>query len=216
MNTHGEGNQTAFLDLLFLCLLGVTYMFVLSFLQIAAQSKQEGIQHKAEFVVTLSWPDRCRDDVDLWMRDPTGDVMSYFHKEINLMHLDRDDLGAIKDEMILLNGERVSVSLNQEIATIRGNIPGNWIVNLHMYRKRDQEPTDCIVKVEKLNPSVKLLALRRITLSKQNDEATVVRLMTGPDGEVLMVDDGPFESLIKGFAYGGIMSNASPYGESRP
>ncbi len=49
------------------------------------------------------------------------------------MHLDRDDLGE-RNDAIEVAGRRVLNPLNQEIVSIRGILPGEYVVNLHLYR----------------------------------------------------------------------------------
>lgn len=55
----------AFTDLLFNALLGFVVMFVLAFLMINPVARTGAVDAKAEFLVTLSWPDGRSEDVDL-------------------------------------------------------------------------------------------------------------------------------------------------------
>ncbi len=61
-----------FTDLLFNALLGFVVMFVLAFLLINPIAKSGAIDPKAEFLITLTWPDGRREDVDLYVEDPAG------------------------------------------------------------------------------------------------------------------------------------------------
>ena len=66
-----------FTDLLFNGLLGFAVMFVLAYLMINPTAKTGAVDNKAEFLVTLSWPDGRRDDVDVYVLDPDGNLVGY-------------------------------------------------------------------------------------------------------------------------------------------
>ena len=122
-----------FTDLLFNALLGFVVMFVLAFLLINPIAKSGAIDPKAEFLITLTWPDGLREDVDLYVEDPAGRLVWFRSREAGLMHLDRDDLGE-RNDVIEVAGRRVLNPLNLEIVSIRGILPGEYVVNLHLYR----------------------------------------------------------------------------------
>ena len=177
-----------FTDLLFNLLLGYAFLFVISFLLIQPIIKKAEVATQAEFIVTVTWPLNNPDDVDTWVADPQGNMIWFKQKERGLMHLDRDDLGTINDMMYLADGTVVKYPYNQELSTIRGFIPGEWIINVHMYRKTSPEPTVVTVKIDKLNPTIKTLVQKEITLEKVWDEATVARLEMASNGDVLSVN----------------------------
>ncbi len=187
----------SFIDLLFNTVLGFAVFFIIAFVLMSIQKKQDEpqIRTKAEFVITLTWDDRNKDDVDLWIEDPNGQVMWYRDKEVGLMHLDRDDLGHINDIITLATGEQVVFPYNQEIGTIRGCMPGEWIVNVHMYAKRTAEATNIVIKIEKLNPTVKTIVLKNIIIAKDKEEFTVLRMQMSDIGTILSTSDIP-KSLV--------------------
>ena len=122
-----------FTDLLFNALLGFVVMFVLAFLLINPVAKSGAIDPKAEFLITLTWPDGRREDVDLYVEDPAANLVWFRRREAGLMHLDRDDLGRSND-VIEVDGQRVFNPLNQEVVSVGGILPGEYVVNLHLYR----------------------------------------------------------------------------------
>ena len=150
---------------------------------------------KAEFLVTLTWDSQTDDDVDLWIQDPANNIMFFREKEVGLMHLDRDDLGRRKDTVVI-NGQLITQYINQEIATIRGFIPGEWIINIHMYRKSYQNPANINVRVDKLNPRFHTLVDKNYTMKSKGDEITVARLTMTSKGEITHQEDVlcPFSS----------------------
>lgn len=176
-NAMGVG----FTDLLFNALLGFVVMFVLAFLLINPVAKSGAIDPKAEFLITLTWPDGRHEDVDLYVEDPAGNLVWFRHREAGLMHLDRDDLGRTND-VIDVGGQRILNPLNQEVVSVRGIFPGEYVVNLHLYRSAGAPSVPVTVKVEKLNPTVRLVFYGQIVLSDQGDEQTAVRFSVRADG----------------------------------
>jgi hypothetical protein len=172
-----------FTDLLFNALLGFVVMFVLAFLLINPVAKTGAVDPKAEFLITLSWPDGRREDVDLYVADPAGNLVWFRQREAGLMHLDRDDLGQ-RNDLIEVAGRQIANPLNQEIVSIRGVLPGEFVVNVHLYREHGGGAVPATIKVEKLNPKVELVFYGAVTLAEQGDEATAVRFAIGTDGRV--------------------------------
>jgi hypothetical protein len=55
------------------------------------------------------------------------------------MYLDKDDLGYANDVVYNANGTVTKVNINREVVTIRGIIPGEYIINVHHYSTRQAE-----------------------------------------------------------------------------
>jgi hypothetical protein len=178
---------TAFTDLLFNALLSFVVMFVLAILLINPVAKSGAVDAKAEFLITLSWPEGRREDVDLYVEDPAGELVWFRSREAGLMHLDRDDLGD-RNDTIEINGRRIVNPLNQETVSIRGIVPGEYVVNLHLYRAVEAEPVPATVKIEKLNPKVELVFFGPLVLGAQGDELTAARFSVRADGRVADVN----------------------------
>jgi hypothetical protein len=179
-----------FTDLLFNALLGFVVMFVLAVLLINPIAKSGAVDIKAEFLITLAWPEGRREDVDLYVQDPAGEMVWFRSREAGLMHLDRDDLGE-RNDVIEVAGRQVINPLNQEIVSIRGILPGEYVVNLHLYRGDGAQPVPATVKIEKLNPRVELVFFGPLTLIEQGDERTAARFSIGSDGRVRDVNQLP-------------------------
>ena len=178
-----SGVGVAFTDLLFNALLGFVVMFVLAFLLINPIARTGAIDSKAEFLITLSWPDGRAEDVDLYVEDPAANLVWFRQREAGLMHLDRDDLGQ-RNDFVEVASRRIVNPLNQEVVSVRGVIPGEFVVNVHLYRAAGGEPVPATVKVEKLNPAVDLVFYGSVNLSEQGEERTAVRFTVGADGRV--------------------------------
>lgn len=170
-----------FTDLLFNALLGFVVMFVLAYLMINPIARTGAVDPKAEFLITLTWPDGRKDDVDLYVEDAAGNLVWFRAREAGLMHLDRDDLG-LRNDLIEVGGQQVVNPLNQEVVSIRGIVPGEYVVNLHLYRAEGDLPLSTQVKVEKLNPRLEVIFYGDVVLRRQGDERTAVRFSVRPDG----------------------------------
>ena len=189
----------AFTDLLFNTLIGFVLMFAIAVIFLNPIAKTGAIESKAEYLITVTWPDGNPSDVDTWVQDPASNIVWYAAKEAGLMHLDRDDTGTTR-AVVVVNGQTITNPLNQETVSIRGIIPGEFTVNVHMYaydvtpeaRNAGTQPTVPVsVKVERLNPTVRVVFFDKVTLTKQGDEKTAVRFTIMPDGSVIDVNTLP-------------------------
>jgi hypothetical protein len=170
-----------FSALLFNSLKAITFMFFLSFAMVNPTAETGKVDPKAELLVTVSWPDAHPDDVDTYIADPSGNIVWYNVREAGLMHLDRDDRGMFKD-VIEMNGTLIENPLNQEIVSFRGLSDGEYTVNVVHYIANGADPLPVTVKVEKLNPRVKVIYYGEVNLRGTGDEQTVVRFtLTGDE-----------------------------------
>ncbi|MGI9436130.1 MAG: hypothetical protein ACR2Q4_15095 [Geminicoccaceae bacterium] len=174
-------SELGFTDLLFNALLGFVVMFVIAFLLINPVARTGAVDNKAEFLITLTWPDGRKEDVDLYVADPEGRLVWFRSREAGLMHLDRDDLG-LSNDVIEVAGKKIVNPVNQETVSIRGIASGEYIVNLHLYRDDRGKPVPAKVKVEKLNPKVELIYYGDVMLNGRGSEQTAVRFSVTANG----------------------------------
>lgn len=179
-----------FIDLLFNALLGFTFLFLVSVMFINPEARKGRVNLKAEYIISVTWPDQLADDIDLWVQDPIGETVSYLSKDASWLHLDRDDRGEINDT-IIIDGKEVVYPINQEVVTIRGIIPGEYTVNLYYYAAAQPEPVEALVKVEKVNPTLQTVYVKQVVLQRQDDEQTVVRFTLDQEGRVASINQLP-------------------------
>jgi hypothetical protein len=139
------------------------------------------------------------------------------------MYLDKDDLGFANDIVKNVNGTVTKVNINREVVTIRGIIPGEYIINAHYYSSRNwtgqgtfRNTADIVservsvdrhgqgkptgkkltVKIElhKVNP-YKIWWIGEKTFTHRGQEETFVRFTIDSDGKLV----GGFTSLEKDF-----------------
>jgi len=173
-----------FTDLLFNALLGFTMLFMVTIMFVNPISKLGTANLKAEFIITLSWDENLADDLDVWVEDPYGEVVSYLQKDAGWLHLDRDDRGEINDT-IMINGKAVIHRINQEVVTVRGIVSGEYIVNAYFYTKHSEQPVEVTLTIDKVNPTLTTVFVGKITMLNQDEEHTFVRFKLDGNGEVL-------------------------------
>lgn len=187
--------QDPFTDLLFNSLLAFTLLFLVTILFLNPPAKKGIIDPKAEFIITIKWEDNSIDDVDLWVRDPKGGLVWFRNPEVGLMHLERDDRGSAKDS-ILIDGVEVVNPLNQEMITIRGNVPGEYIVNVHYYNNKTSTKAKVEVRGVKINPRLKVIYYGTVDLDEQGDEKTAFRFTIDDKGNISNVNT-LFKSIVE-------------------
>ncbi len=153
------------------------------------ENKKANIKTKAEYVITVTWDLNNPDDVDTYLRDPAGQIAYFGRQTPGLMHLDRDDLGEATDTYILPDGTKIVYPYNQEITSIRGFVPGRWILNIHMYKKNQKAQTNITVKMEKLNPSIKTIFIKDYVMQHTGEEITVQRFDMDATGDIVHMDE---------------------------
>ena len=180
-----------FYDMLFNMLIAFVFCFVIAILAFNPQARKAGdVPAKAEFMVTVSWPDGNPNDVDAWVMEPGGKTLWFRQRDAGLLHLDRDDRGA-KYSSVLVNGREFSSPIRQEIVTLRGIVPGEYVVNAHYYDSGDQQPVDVSVAVVKINPQAEIVFTGTQQIPRKGDERTLIRFTLDEAGGVTDLNTNP-------------------------
>ena len=170
-----------FTDLLFNILLGFTFLFFITMLFINPITKLGNVNMKAEYIITVDWKDSLPDDIDLWVKDPNGEIVSYLKKDAGWLHLDRDDRGVVNDK-ITIDGKEVIYPINREVVTLRGIIPGEYVVNLYLYDHKSNSPVEAKIIIEKVNPSLRLVFVGDVILKNEDTELTITKFRLDSEG----------------------------------
>ena len=185
-----DGGSTVFRDVIMLALVGFVALVILMLPHIqpkGARATAEAIP-PGNVIVEVRWPDELDADVDLWVQAP-GDVpVGYANKGGAVFNLLRDDLGNRAD----------ATGLNYETSYSRGILPGEYTVNLHLYRNSAQTfpvPVTVVtsVKSEAENSTKQLLA-SKVELIREGEEMTVYRFQLTEVGGLV---GGSVHSLFK-------------------
>jgi hypothetical protein len=184
-------NGTVFRDVITLALCGFVAVVILLLPHL--NPKQEAQAAVASTVpgnvmVEARWADELDTDIDLWVQAP-GDVpVGYSNKSGVIFNLLRDDLGRNADP----------TQLNYEVSYSRGVPPGEYAVNLHMYRNKSKvSPVKVTVVTSVKKPNAegaKQILTSSIDMMAENQETTVYRFKLTETGELV---PGSVNSLPK-------------------
>ena len=121
-----DPTDAVFRDVILLALLGFVAIAVLLLPHINPKGRtaEAATRPPGNVIVEARWPDNLDSDVDLWVRAPGDTPVGYSNKGGLIFNLLRDDLGRFAD----------ATDLNYEVAYGRGIPPGEYTVNLHLYR----------------------------------------------------------------------------------
>jgi hypothetical protein len=172
----GESSPLAWVAIDFLCcLLLVVYTLI------APPRQPSSVETLGEYAIEVTWPAARDDDVDTYVEDPTGNVVSFTQRDVALMHLDHDDLGRSSDRQRYEAGVAV-VRRNEERVVLRGVVPGEVTVNVHAYRKGTPGPCRVRVRLYRLRGEDAKLLDRSVTLVSGGQETTVFRFTLDAHG----------------------------------
>ena len=172
--------------MLFKALQVVAFLFFIALLAMNPETKQGKIDTKAEYIITLTWPDSHPDDIDLYAEDPLGNIVWYHEREAGFMVLDRDDRGGLNNS-ITVNGRKVANPIRQETISIRGILAGEYTVNVNYYLATQPAPVPVTVKIEKVNPHVEVVSYDTVMLEHMGQEKTAARFKIAANGDILDV-----------------------------
>lgn len=163
-------------------------IFVLS----SGHSKPPHIQTFGQFAVTTTWPAGSNNDVDLYVRDPNGNICYFGALTIGLMTLEGDDLGtATSGTETLPDGRKVVTDYNGERTVLHGIVPGEYTVNVQMYQQNDPGMTPVTVQLWSLRGNDEMLHEQKVVLNKTGDEITAFRFTLDAAGHVSNINRLP-------------------------
>lgn len=186
-----------FYDMLFNMLIAFVFCFVIALMAFHPQARKVGeVPAKAEFMITVAWPDHNPNDIDTWVLEPGGKLLWFRQRDAGLLHLDRDDRGA-KNNSVLVDGRQLTSGARQEIVTLRGLVPGEYVVNAHYYESLDQQPVDVTVTVVKINPQAEVVFTGTQRILAKGEERTLVRFSINEAGLVTQVGTQPRSIVLR-------------------
>jgi hypothetical protein len=183
--------------MLFKALQVIAFLFFIAMLMVSPDSKDGKIDSKAEFIITMDWPDNHPDDLDLFVQDPVGNIAWYRHREAGFLTLDRDDRGGAND-FIIVNGQKIPSPVREEIVTVRGIVAGEYTVNVSHFQAKTGQPVPVNVKVQKLNPTAQVIFDNKLMVDHSGDEKTALRFWLDAEGKVIDVQQRQ-KSLMETF-----------------
>jgi hypothetical protein len=177
----GDESGTVFRDVIMLALAGFIAMvlLLLPHLNPPGQAAEENTEPPGNVIVEVRWPDELDSDVDLWVQAP-GDVpVGYSNKGGAIFNLLRDDLGNRVD----------ATRMNYEVSYARGIAPGEYTVNVHLYRNPAGDlpiPATVVTSVKKTPEArAKQLLASQVELVREGEELTVYRFELSANGDLV-------------------------------
>ncbi|GBD44285.1 hypothetical protein HRbin40_01770 [bacterium HR40] len=185
---ESDDSDVVFRDVTMLTLAGFVALVILMLphLNPPGARQAEGNEPPGNVMVEIRWPDELDADVDLWVKAP-GDVpVGYSNKGGLIFNLLRDDLGNRAD----------ATGMNYEVSYSRGIPPGEYTVNLHLYRNVSgvfPVPVTVVTSVKR-NPgeSARQILASRVELTREGQEVTVYRFSLDAHGNL---EQGSVHSL---------------------
>lgn len=178
-----DAADTVFRDTIMLALAGfvTVVMIVLAHVRPEAQAatSKDAASMPGNVMIEAHWQGDLDADVDLWVQGP-GDVpVGYSNKGGGLFNLLRDDLGKQMD----LSDQ------NYEVSYSRGLLPGEYTVNLHLYRNRSSLqaiPVKVVTSVKKgQNKVSKQILVSDVAMDREGQERTVFRFRLDEEGRLI-------------------------------
>lgn len=172
---------TVFRDVILLALAGfvAVVVMILPHLNPPDAKTADAMDPPGNVIIEARWPDGLDTDVDLWVQAP-GDVpVGYSNKGGAIFNLLRDDLGKRAD----------ATGLNYEVSYSRGIPPGEYAVNVHLYRNPARTlpvPVTVVASVKKTaEESAKQVLASKVELGREGQEMTVYRFSLDENGELV-------------------------------
>ncbi len=177
----GENDAgTVFRDVIMLVLAGfvAVVLIMLPHLNPPGAKKSEDSEPPGNVVVEIHWPDNMSTDVDLWVQAP-GDVpVGYSNKGGVIFNLLRDDLGNRAD----------ATNRNYEVSYSRGILPGEYTVNLHLFKNPSgvyPVPVTVVTSVKRdAKSSLRQILASKVKLTREGQELTVYRFTLDEKGQL--------------------------------
>jgi len=203
VKNRGEFPGIATVDVCINLVLVFAVLLKLSLLAInveSAESAQKRVKSNALFLIKVVWPGESDDDVDTYVSDPLAHLVFFKRLQDGLMNLDRDDTGSSSNMITLPDGRAVKSAYNEEQVEIRGLIEGEYIVNVHMYRKASSAPTKVIVTLYKVAEGEDVQIHEKVLTLAEQQEKTAFRFTLTKSGEVADINELPTSLIRRGLA----------------
>lgn len=187
-NIDEGGSDTVFRDVILLALSGFVAVVLLLLPHLNPPLEAKESPPPGNVVIELHWPAEIDADVDLWVEAPGDRAVGYSNKGGRLFNLLRDDLGRFLD----------ITEINYEVAYSRGVIPGEYIINVHMYRLSAQMtpvPVTIVASIKKNQTDrLRRIAITKLVMAHAGEEKTAIRFSMDQDG---LLVTGSINSLFK-------------------
>ena len=190
----GDDGDIVFRDLIMLTLSGFVTVAILLLPHIGeskAKAATELLEPPGNVIVEVRWPDQLDSDVDLWVQAPGDIPVGYSNKGGAIFNLLRDDLGRRAD----------ATEMNYEVSYSRGIPPGEYVVNVHLYRNAagvSPIPVTVVASVKSSQTeSARQLLSTKVALTREGQELTVFRFKLDAAGQLVPGSVGSLQRPLR-------------------
>jgi hypothetical protein len=147
------------------------------FVAVALLSRPPEVKTFGSYAVVATWPSGDG-DVDLYVRDPTGNLCWFHQTQAGQMHLEHDDLGTA--------GTGYGKGRpNVERTVLSGTAPGEYVVGARLFlQSRGTPRVPVSVELWNLQGDDRKLKSRTVFVARTGDERTPFRFTLDGSGNV--------------------------------
>jgi hypothetical protein len=184
VNRRGGAIGWAAIDTL-TCLILVIYTLIAPPVKV----KIPTIPTAGAYAITQTCPADNPVDIDLYVRDPQGNIAYFNSTTAGLMHLEQDVIPGVNT----VDGNVNLQTGDNERTVILQTIPGEYAVDEHYYATNSgHSPVTCIVQLWSLRDASEITS-QTITLPKQGSVATAFRFVIGSNGHIRGINHLPVD-----------------------
>lgn len=178
-----------FLDLSNVLFFFFVGLFALTMLVIGDEQTKAKVDTTSRLLVHLTWRDNSPNDVDLSLKTPAGNVIWFRNKQADYVSLDHDNLGMGNGRVIDANGNNVESPTRDEVIFVRTTMAGTYVANVQLYAQYGGEAEPVTVTLTSVDPSYRVVAERKLTLTDKHEEHTAFRFTVDVKGNVTSTDN---------------------------
>ena len=166
-----DGEARAFAAIDFLCCL---ILVVYTLIAPPTQKAKPTIDTLGRYSIDMTWPGKLDEDMDLWCQDPDGNVAWFASRDAGALSLQHDDMGELYDP----------TGVNHERMLVRYVVAGEYVCNVHVYRKSGTRLTPVRVTLTRLAGADEEKYSVVLAMRGQGDEQTAFRFTLDAKGRL--------------------------------
>jgi len=166
------------------------------FVAVAVTSRPPEVKTYGSYAVVASWP-AGNSDVDLYVRDPQGNLCYFHNTQTGQMQLEHDDLGTAGTNY-------GSGRPNHERTVLRGTTPGQYVIGADLFLRRTGAGRIPVsIELWNLQGRDRILKSRTVYVARTGDQRTPFRFSVDGAGNVTGFSDLPANLLQGTSVYSG-------------
>lgn len=156
-----------------------------------------GVEEKAEYLITIEWPVDIDADADVHLIPPSKHPVFYGARQVGCARLDQDNKGLQDSYVRLADGSTVKLMSDKETIQLRCIEPGHYDAGVNLYAWREdnngqKDRHDLGLKVHceivGVNPSVHLVFAKDVTLDRVGESINWASFDLDRTGAIALTD----------------------------